>query len=133
MGANSHRGEHELELGGRTYLLRPSFTALSAIEEKTGRTMLELLRMGNAGALPLVIAGTIAAELIRAGADENDELTKRVSPAKISELIYEQGVGQAVARLTLCLVDAATGGRTAQGEAKAVAPKNETEADATAD
>jgi len=130
--ANPHRGEHELELGGVTYLLRPSFSAISTIEQKTERTTLELLRMGNAGALPLAIAGTIAAELIRAGADAKDELTKRVSAGKISELIYEHGIGKVVARLTLCLLDAATGGRTAQGEARAVAP-NQTEVDATAD
>jgi len=128
--ANAHRGEHELDLGGVTYLLRPSFTAISAIEQKTERTTLELLRMGNAGALPLATAGAVAAELIRAGAEDKDELTKRVSASRIAELIYEEGVGPVVARLTLCLLDAATGGRNAKGEAKPVAP-NTTGVDAT--
>jgi len=119
--ANRIRGEHELALGAKTYRLRPSFAAMIAIEEKTGRTCLELVRMGNAGAIPLGMAGTIAAELIRAGADAKDALTQKVAGEKIAELIFEQGLPGAIARLTLCLADAVTGGRTASGEAKAVA------------
>jgi hypothetical protein len=130
--ANPERGEHELTLGKKTFLLRPSFTAITAIERKTERSTIELVRLGNAGALPIAVAGVVAAELIRAGADEKDSFTRNVSAEKIAELIFEQGVGGAIARLTLCLIDAATGGRDAQGEAKAVAPTT-TDEDATAD
>lgn len=130
--ANPHRGEHELLLGEKRYLLRPSHTAIDAIERKTERSLTELVRMGNAGALPLRTAGIVAAELIRAGAGEKDEMTRKVSAEKISEMIFEQGVAGVTARLTLCLVDAATGGRDAQGEAKAVAATSPG-SDATAD
>lgn len=117
--ANKTRGEHELELGGVTYLLRPSHEALDAMEQETDRSVLELMRLANSGALKLRDAGVVAAELIRAGADERDTVTRHVDAERIAELIQEEGVAKVFARLTLCLLDAAQGGRTASGEAKA--------------
>lgn len=119
--AIAERGEHELVLAGVTYVLRPSHAAIRAIERKTERSLLELLRLGNGGALTSDMLGEIGAQLIRAGADPNDQGTQNVNPERVAELIYEEGTGKAMARLTLCLVDAATGGRTASGEAKAAA------------
>ena len=58
--------------------------------------------------------GIIAAELIRAGA--KSESDKHVDAERIGEMIYEAGTGKALATLQLCLVDAATGGRTASGK-----------------
>jgi hypothetical protein len=43
---------------------------MRAIEAKTERSSLELVRMGNVGALSLDQLGAIAAELIRAGAED---------------------------------------------------------------
>ena len=117
--ANEDRGEHEITLAGTSYKLRPSFHAMRAIEKKTGKSLVMLARAGNLGDLSLDDTGIVAAELIRAGAD--DELTRKVSAERIGELCYEEGLPNVVAKLTLCLVDAATGGRTAAGEAKAVA------------
>lgn len=119
--ANKDRGEHGLVLGGRTYRLRPSFTAIQAIEAGTGRALVALARAGNLGELTLKQIGLIAAEMIRAGADEKDELTRQVSSDRIAEMCFEAGVPAVMARVTLALVDAATGGRTAEGEAKAPA------------
>lgn len=113
------RGEHELTLAGVTYRLRPSHEALRAIEKATERSTLALVRLGNAADLSIEQLGTIAAALIRAGATE--ELTKRVSAERIGEMIFEEGLPHATSRLTLCLLDAATGGRDASGEAKAAA------------
>ena len=131
--ANAERGEHELVLAGRTYRLRPSYSAIVAIEDKTERALLELVRIGGGGAMPLGMAGTVAAELIRAGAEEGDRMTKAVSAERIAEMIYEEGVPRIVARLTACLIDGATGGRDASGEAKAVAETTTPEDPATAD
>lgn len=128
--ANPHRGEHELELGGKTYLLRPSYTAIDAIERKTEKAVVDLIRLGNGGSMPLAIAGVVAAELIKAGAGEKDTLTRNVSAERIAQLIFEHGIGSVIARLTLCLIDVATGGRDAQGEAKAVAEAKEATATA---
>ena len=119
--ANPERGEHELPLGGRTYRLRPSYSAIAAIERKSERALPELIRMGNTGGMPLSVAGVVAAELVRAGAAEEDALTKKVSAEKMAELIFEQGIPGAIARLTLGLLDAATGGRKASGEVRAEA------------
>ncbi|MFN3517952.1 MAG: GTA-gp10 family protein [Sphingomonas sp.] len=117
--AIAERGEHMLDLAGASYRLRPSHQAMRAIEAKTERSSLELVRMGNVGALSLDQLGTIAAELIRAGAE--DEMTRSVHPERIGELIYEQGVAGVTFRLTAVLADAVSGGRKASGEAKAAA------------
>lgn len=124
-GANKARGEFQLTLGGKTYRLRPSHEAIVAIEEET-RPLLVLVRLANAGDLGNKQMGIIAAELIRAGADEKDTLTRAVHSEPIGRLIYEEGVGRVLPILTLCLLEAATGGRLASGEAKA-APAETTE------
>jgi hypothetical protein len=117
--ANPERGEDELVLAGKKYRLRPSHAALLAIENGTGRSVIELVRSGNAGGLRLAELGMIAAELIRAGAAEDDGMTRGVADDRISELILEEGLAPATSVLTLCLLSAATGGRTASGELKA--------------
>lgn len=117
--ANPDRGEHELTLAGVTYRLRPSHAAMKAIEQKTDRSLLALLRMASVGDLTLDQTGEIAAELIRAGAGEGDIMTRNVGAKRIGELVYEQGLPGVMARLTLCLADAASGGRDAEGNAKA--------------
>lgn len=117
--ANAERGEHELTLAGITYRLRPSHGALKTIETKIGRATLSLIRLGNASDLTLSQLGVIAAEFIRVGANPDDRFTRNISAERIEELIFEEGLPHATARLTLCLLDAATGGRTASGEAKA--------------
>ncbi|WP_230630699.1 gene transfer agent family protein [Sphingomonas sp. Leaf37] len=117
--ANAERGEHELTLAGTLYRLRPSHSALKAIEKKTERATLSLVRLGNTGDLTLGQMGIIAAELIRAGADRDDRFTRNISAERIEELIFEEGLPHATSRLTLCLLDAATGGRDASGDVKA--------------
>lgn len=117
--ANPERGEHELVLAGVTYRMRPSHSAMVAIERKTGQSIMDLLRAGNTGSLSLDHLGTISGELIRAGAGDGDTLTAQVDDDRIGELIFEEGVHRTMARVTLCLIDAASGGRKASGEAKA--------------
>lgn len=121
--ANAERGEHSLRIGGKSYRLRPSYAAIKAAEEKTGQSLLALIRKGQFGDIPLEKLGAIAAEFIRAGAE--DDLTKGVNGERIAELIYEEGVPHVMARITVVLLDAASGGRTASGELKPVAEKAE--------
>lgn len=111
------RGETELRLADVRYRLRPSHQAIRAIERKTGFSLLELVRLGNTHSLSTDNIGIIAAELIRAGAE--DAATKAVHEERIADLAYEEGVVRVTSTLTLCLVEAANGGRTASGEAKA--------------
>ena len=117
--ANPERGEHELTLGGKTYVLRPSYAAIVQVEKKTGQSLLSLVKLGGRSELTAEQIGIIGAEFIRAGA--TDEFTRRVNPEKIGELAFEDGIPSVTAKLTLVLLDAATGGRTASGEAKPVA------------
>jgi hypothetical protein len=117
--ANAERGEHDLTLGKKSYRLRPSHQAMLAIEQKTEKSTLALVRLGNTGDLTLTQLGIIAAELIRAGADPKDSAARNVDDERVAELIYEHGLPAVTSRLTLCLLDAATGGRTSEGEAKA--------------
>jgi hypothetical protein len=119
--ANPERGEHELRLGRKTYRLRPSYAAIRAAEARAGVSLLPMVRKGNVGDLTIEQLGAIAAELIRAGADEKDSMTRSVDAERIGELIFEEGIASCAARITLCLLDAASGGRKASGEAKPVA------------
>lgn len=118
---NPHAGEHSLSLAGVEYLLRPSHAAIVAIEQGTGASLLQLVRDGNVGALTQQDLGIIAQELIRAGAVEDDTATKHVQAATLEKLIYAEGTAKATIALALCLSDAASGGRTATGEAKPAA------------
>ena len=114
---NPERGEDALLLGETTYRLRPSKAALKAIETKTDKSVLALVRMGNTGELKIEQLGVIAAELIKAGAE--DELTRNAGATTLEDLIMEEGLPQVTARLSLCLWDASTGGRDAAGNVKA--------------
>jgi hypothetical protein len=118
--ANPQRGEHELTLARVRYVLRPSFEACRAIEEALGASLIELAREANKMALSLDQLGVICAELIRAGAKPGDAMTRAVSAERIAELIFEEGQGGVLPVVTLALLDAISGGRTASGEAKAV-------------
>lgn len=119
--ANPVRGEHEIVLAGTTYLLRPSYAAQVAIEAKTGKSYAQLAQAGQTGGLFAGDAAIALAELINAGAGNNP--LKMVSAERIGELIYEEGLPTVAARLTMALIDALTGGRTASGEAKAAAAR----------
>ncbi len=118
--SNAARGEFELTLAGKTYCLRPSYGAQVAIEEALDQSMIELLRRANACALQLSELGVVVAAYIRAGAAEDDKMTRAVNDDRIAELIYEEGVTAVYPVLTLLLAAAVSGGRTSSGEAKAV-------------
>jgi hypothetical protein len=64
--------------------------------------------------------GLIAAELIKAGAEEGSP-GRFFNPARVAELIMEEGVPKAALRLTMVLGMALTGGVTASGELKPIA------------
>lgn len=72
------------------------------------------------GELDLAQLGAAAAELIRAGADENDELTRAVSTERTAEMAYQDGLPHIPPRLTVCLIDALTGGRIVSGAPRGV-------------
>ncbi len=117
---NAARGEHSLELGGRTYLLRPSMEAVNAIEDALDLSSAQILARANASALRLAEVAVIMAELVRAGAAADDAMTKGVSPAGMEPLVYERGVAGLMPFLTLLFLEVVSGGRDREGNVAAV-------------
>lgn len=118
--AIKERGEHQIVLGGITYLLRPSYAAQVAIESKT-RPYMSLAAAAQFGQLRIEEAQVAVAEFINAGA--GDDPMKRVDAGRIGEMVYEQGLPHVAAILANVFTDALSGGRTALGEAKAAPVK----------
>ncbi|MFA7505296.1 MAG: GTA-gp10 family protein [Burkholderiaceae bacterium] len=120
--AIEERGEIALVLEGDTYVLRPSYEAIESFETATGKGLVQLSREAIEGRLRLGETAQIAAECIRAwGRAKNRPSVAGVNAVRIAELIIESEAGVIGASRTLAtmLAMAATGGYTAQGEAKA--------------
>lgn len=120
--ANEVRGEISLELGGREFILRPSYQAISAIEAKTGRGLLALAREAGEGNLSLADTAITAVECIKAhGKHSGDDMMANYRAEKIAEMIFDSEGGHAacLGRIAVLLSLAVTGGYTASGELKA--------------
>lgn len=110
-GANAHRGETEIALGGTTYVLRPTFEACQAIERATGATLLALLR-DSVNGLPLDTLATVVTECLRAhGRETGDVAMQHFRQDRIAALIYEAGVIASMPPVQAVLLSAVTGGR----------------------
>ncbi len=83
--ANPHRGETSLAIGGREYLLRPSFAALVAAEEELG-PLFALVERAGSGQLRL---GEMAALfwhcLARQDGTTREELSEAVAALGLAE------------------------------------------------
>lgn len=121
MSANAERGEIDIVLGKKRRVLRPSYDAILTIETLTGRSLRELAQMANAMTMPLATMAVVVAELIRAGAADDDIGGKQGDAEVWGKLIYEAGMPAIAARLTVLLTAALTGGATITGELKPVA------------
>ena len=51
MSANAVRGEVDLDLGGVTFTLRPSYDAVVACEDATGRSLTEMALAADDGSM----------------------------------------------------------------------------------
>jgi hypothetical protein len=117
------RGQISVEFEGQKFILRPSWEAINAIEQQTGRGLYELATLATTGQLALDVLSLIVVELMRAygRANPQDPLHATYMSAtttRISELIYESSIPQVLARVAVVLLGALTGGYTASGEAK---------------
>lgn len=120
--ANAARGEMELMLGGRAYVLRPSYEAIEAFEAGTGKGLLDLTQAALNGTLRLSEAAVIAAECMRAYGREAKVASLAASSApRVAGMILESegGYQRALVTLATVLAMACSGGVTATGEAKA--------------
>lgn len=123
--ANETRGEIGLLLDGVEYVLRPSRTAIVEIEKATGLGLVALANLAGTADMTLETAAKVVTPLIRAGAREDDQGGRHANVDRIGELIFESegGLFTTLARVHVLLMLAATGGYTAEGEAKAAKPK----------
>ena len=130
--ANAVRGEVDLVLGGQSFVLRPSYTAVVAMEKKTGFSLLQLAQLAEQGVLTQEALASVVTELVRAWGREQilDEYAspsershvtsaKAASVESIADLLYPVGVMAVQPRIAIVLGLAATGGCLPSGEVKA--------------
>lgn len=130
--ANELRGEVDLVLDGQRFVLRPSYTAIVAMEKKTGLALIQLAQLAEEGALNQEAQAIVVTELVRAWGREAvlDEYTTAseraiVTSARganqdtIGELLYPVGVMAVQPRIAIVLGLALTGGCLPSGELKA--------------
>jgi hypothetical protein len=105
---NLHRGEVAIELAGRSYVLRPTFEALSAIETDPGAGLAELARRIVAGDWRLVDFTAIALHGLRA-----HEGRRRTREA-VGALVVETGLNDCALPMASFLRAGLLGGRAAE-------------------
>jgi hypothetical protein len=119
MTANRLRGEIEITLDGADYVLRPSYEAITAIEDQTGKALLELAVAADDGKMGLREMAVVVTECVRAyGRAEGRGDLAAWKADRVAELIYDAGVIAARPRVSLLLAMALTGGHK-PGEAGA--------------
>ena len=94
-GANPHRGEASIEVGGERLLLRPSFGALVAAEEELG-SLFELVERAAEGVLKL---SQIAALFDHLSRGRSEAITRE----RIGDAVVEKGLAGVAPVLKLVL------------------------------
>lgn len=122
------RGEVTVMLDGAEHVMRPSYEAIEAIEEKTNTGITALLHSLADGTMKKRTLAIIVTELVRAwgrAAGKNPDPIQRdaagANPSRVGELIYEAGQTAIMNRCAIVLLGALNGGVTASGEWKPVA------------
>src|SRR5689334_20584113 len=119
--ANKLRGEVFLTLDSTDFVLRPSYEALLAIEEKTGKTILALYNAATEADIGLRDTAITVTELIRAwGRATDDPVAKNVDLDRVGQLIQGESLMGVALKLTVVLGLAITGGYEPDGTRKDV-------------
>lgn len=127
MNEPNTRGEVTINLDA-TYVMRPSYEAIEAIETATGRGVVALLMSSGQGDLSLRETSIIVCEFIKAWGKEciatgdNSPEARSASGSnvrKVGELVYKAGLVKVVPRVQFVLGAAVTGGAIATGETEA--------------
>ena len=116
--ANKERGEVAVSIGGKDYILRPSFSALVEIERRTGQTILEIATNLSAARIGVADLVAVLFSAIKAGQTdwpEYDVLGEMVVKAGVAELIGPVG-GFIVSALNGGQETNAGNGRAAKGK-----------------
>lgn len=117
------RGEMTVPLDGQRYVLRPTEQAIATIEEKLGRSQMELWSAALRGALSNREMAVICVEMMRAYGEANpgDPLVADYRGAnieRVAKLVFEAGAPSIAARLAVLFAGTVNGGYTAAGEPK---------------
>ena len=125
MISNPTRGDATIILDGVDVLMRPSYAAISAIEQQSGKGLIALAQEAGEGSMTMATAAIVVTQLIRAGASEGDISYKHAQVATVGNLIMEAKGGLIIAlkKIELVLFMAASGGYDSSGEVKATAAK----------
>jgi hypothetical protein len=88
--ANVQIGEVEIELGGKTYTIKPSFRALVEIEEKSGQACLTIAEGISKGLIPVkTLVAILYGGLVGAG-------VKDLTFDQVGEFVIEGGMNRYV-------------------------------------
>src|SRR5690606_36281697 len=101
--AKPERGEVSIALGKKDRVLRPSYEAILLIEKATGRSLRELAALANAMTMPIEVMAIVVAELVRAGAADDDIGAQMGEAEGWGKLIHAAGIPSVAARLTIVL------------------------------
>lgn len=105
--ANKHRGEVDVELCGKTYTLRPSFSANCEFEDLSGTTIFEALQgLRNSKAPMRMIAAAIWAGIRGANPGKERECP---SFSDVGEMVYKAGPGAVLTTVLQYLANAIAG------------------------
>lgn len=129
--ANELRGEVDIVLDGQRFILRPSYTAIVAMEKKTGKALLELAALADQTMMSQDVQAIVTTELVRAwgrgivldeyaSAEEKSLATtaRGVNAEAMGELLFTAGTMAVQPRIAIVLGMALTGGCLPSGEAK---------------
>lgn len=120
---NPDRGEVGLTLAGRVFPMLPTFAAANAIESQLGAVSTLVGRIMRGDDLPKWRElAVIATECIRAaGKDRNDAMLVGVNVEKIGEMLYEEGLDEAMLSTFGTILGNMVSGGTNRKKARAAA------------
>lgn len=129
--ANELRGEVDIVLDGQRFILRPSYTAILAMERKAAKPLLELAALAEQSMLTQEAQAIVVTELVRAwgrslvlneysAAEERSIATtaKGANAESMGELLFGVGTMAVQPRIAVVLGAALTGGCLPSGELK---------------
>jgi hypothetical protein len=117
--ANKHRGEVEIRLAGKAYVMAPTWEAIAEIEQSTGRGIVELANRFIQQRYGLVEMAAVVFAGIKAG---NNEFLAKPTLEGTGRMILLDGVANFAAPVTLFLANVLSGGETPKpGEVEAAA------------
>lgn len=113
MTVNPYRGEVTVELGGEQFAARPTYAAILAWEEKTGRTTTELLMRLTSGLFSVKELVSILQPALKAGG-------ANLSTEVLGDRVVQEGQTEVLRPVAVLLKNALTGGKEPEpGELKA--------------